>query len=75
MVKVFVLQHVHSLNDGSEDVKLIGVYSSLEKAQETVARLGRMPGFSEAPAGFHIDEYSIDRDQWVEGYATLAGSQ
>jgi hypothetical protein len=72
MASVFVLQHVHSTEDDVEDVKLIGVYSSREKAQGAVARLGRAPGFSDAPDGFHIDEYHVDQDQWVEGYATLS---
>jgi len=72
MAGVFVLQHVHTFDDGSEDVKLIGVYSSRENAQRAITRLGLAPGFSEAPSGFHIDEYLIDKDQWVEGYSTLA---
>ena len=72
MTKVYVLQHVHSVDDGAEDVKFIGVYSSRENAQAAVARLSQAPGFSEALAGFHIDEYQLDKDQWVEGYSTLA---
>lgn len=74
MTKVYVLQHVHSLDDGTEDVKFIGVYSSRESAQAAITRLGRAPGFSDAPSGFHIDEYQIDRDQWVEGYSTVANA-
>lgn len=31
-MRVFVLQHVHLINDGEEDVKLIGVYSTRERA-------------------------------------------
>ena len=72
MTKVYVLQHMHSLEAGEEDVKFIGVYSSRENAQAAIARLGRVPGFSEALDGFHIDEYQVDKDQWVEGYSTLA---
>ena len=74
MAKVYVLQHVHSLEDGEEDVKFIGVYSSAENAQAAIARLGQVPGFSDALAGFHIDEYQLDKDQWVEGYSTLANA-
>lgn len=74
MTKVYVLQHVHSLNDGAEDVKFVGVYSSRESAQAAMARLRLVPGFSETPAGFHIDEYQVDKDQWVEGYSTLANA-
>ena len=68
MASVFVLQHVHAREDGVEDVKFIGVYSSREKADAAVARLGRLPGFSDAPDGFHVDEYRVDQDHWVEGY-------
>ncbi len=74
MASVFVLQHVHSQEDGAEDVKFIGVYSSREKAQAAVARLARLPGFAETPDGFHIDEYRVDQDQWVEGYVVVGGA-
>jgi hypothetical protein len=73
-MRVYVLQHVHSWEDGEEDVKFIGVYSSRENAQAAIARLSQAPGFSEAPSGFHIDEYQVDRDHWVEGYSTLANA-
>lgn len=73
MASVFVLQHVHSQIDGIEDVKFIGVYSSREKAESAVARLRCLPGFSDAPDGFHIDEYRVDQDQWAEGYVVIAG--
>ena len=74
MASVFVVQHVHSREDGVEDVKFIGVYSSREKADAAVERLGRLPGFSDAPDGFHIDEYRVDQDQWTEGYVVVAGA-
>ena len=74
MARVFVLQHVHSREDGVEDVKFIGVYSSREKADAAVARLRRLPGFSDAPDGFHVDEYRVDQDHWVEGYVVAAGA-
>ena len=74
MTSVFVLQHVHSREDGVEDVKFIGVYSSREKADGAVARLSRLPGFSDAPDGFHVDEYRVDQDHWVEGYVVVTGA-
>ena len=52
--------------------QFIGVYSSRENAQAAIGRLSQAPGFSDALAGFHIDEYELDKDQWVEGYSTLA---
>ncbi|QDU24071.1 DUF7336 domain-containing protein [Urbifossiella limnaea] len=73
MASVFILQHVHERDDGSEDVKLIGVYSSRAAAAAAVDRMSRRPGFVDAAAGFHIDEYRLDQDQWAEGYATVGG--
>ena len=72
--KIYVLQHVHTFEDGAEDVKFIGVYSSRENAQAAITRLSQGPGFSGAPAGFHIDEYQVDKDHWAEGYSTLANA-
>lgn len=72
MASVFVLQHVHEREDGAEDVKFIGVYSSREKAQAAVARLAGLPGFAAAPDGFHVDEYRVDQDHWAEGYVPAA---
>jgi len=68
---VYVLQHEHSLEDGTEDVKFIGVYSSRAAAEQAITRLSQLPGFCESPSGFCIDAYQIDKDQWVEGYATV----
>jgi hypothetical protein len=74
MASVFVVQHVNTQEDGVEDVKFIGVYSSRAHADAAVARLSCLPGFSEAAAGFHIDEYRLDQDQWAEGYVTVASA-
>jgi hypothetical protein len=68
---VFVVQHVHEQEDGEEDVKMIGVYSSQSVAQEAVTRLSIQPGFCDLPQGFCIDRYSVDQDHWAEGYITL----
>ena len=72
MARVFVVQHVHSREDGVEDVKFIGVYSSREKAEAAVLRLSLQPGFSDAPDGFNVDEYRVDQDHWSEGYVAAA---
>ncbi len=68
---VFVLQHVHEMVDGSEDIKFIGVYSTNENAQKAVNRLRLESGFDRAPEGFCIDDYEVDKDHWTEGYVTL----
>ena len=69
-MEVFLLQHVHALGDDEEDVKVIGIYSTRQRADEAVERMHALPGFKDAPDGFCIDRYHLDEDQWTEGYVT-----
>ena len=68
---VFVVQHVHEYEDGEENVKMIGVYSTQEQAEGAVERLRKQPGFRDLPTGFSIDPYTVDEDNWTGGYVTL----
>jgi hypothetical protein len=65
---VFVLQHERIKDADNEDVKFIGVYSTIELGQAAVSRLLQQPGFAEHPHGFHLTPYELDRDHWVEGF-------
>jgi len=69
MKQVYVVQHVHEHQSGSEDVKFIGVYSSVARARSAVRRLRSKSGFRDCKQGFHLDAYTLDEDQWVEGFA------
>jgi len=81
MESVFVLQHLHVLPSGCDDVKMVGVYRSRAGAEAAVARLGVQPGFRDHPTivedgsveteGFYIDEHRLDQDHWEEGYVTV----
>jgi hypothetical protein len=68
---VYALHHVHEIDTDNEDVKLIGVYSTEDEAKTAIERLSGQPGFCETPQGFHIDRYTLDRDNWTEGYVTM----
>jgi hypothetical protein len=74
-VEVYVVQHVHEFEDGTEDVKLIGVYSTEERAKSAVARLSENPGFKETPKGFSVDRYLVDRDHWLGGFETVVSEE
>ena len=71
---VHVVQHAHQLADGSEDVKLIGVYRSRREAEGAVDRLRMQPGFCDHPEGFQIDEYLLGKDHWTEGFISGDGA-
>lgn len=66
---VYVLQHSYEL-DGCDETKFIGVYSSLEKAEDAVRRLKSQPGFVDHPDDFTVDKYPLDVDHWAEGFVT-----
>jgi hypothetical protein len=81
-MKISIVQHLHLLPDGHEDVKFIGAYRSLEAAHAAIERLKPQPGFCDDPrlidpltedgeAGFYIDEYELGQDHWTEGFATV----
>ncbi len=70
-VKVFVVQHVHEMPDGSEDVKMIGIYPTRAAGLAAVRRLRKQPGFKKSPKGFSVDGYLLGMDHWTEGFVTI----
>ncbi|MBC8138705.1 MAG: hypothetical protein H8F28_22725 [Fibrella sp.] len=70
MSTVFLLQHSYEDEGFCEEVKMIGVYASREKAQAAIERLRSQPGFRDRPDGFNTDEYKVDQDNWAEGYVS-----
>jgi hypothetical protein len=68
MNSVFLLWYVHAPDTDNEDELLIGVYSTEEDARAAIGRLKDKRGFVDAPDGFLIDPYEINRDHWEEGF-------
>jgi len=69
-MNVYLLWHAHDL-DEEVDVKLLGVYSNQQNAEEAKQRVSLKPGFRDSQQGFHIDCYEVDRDWWAEGFETM----
>jgi hypothetical protein len=68
MKQVYVVQHSRSVGEEDQDTKLIGVYTSEQRAQEAAARARILPGFRDTPDAFFIDRYILDEDYWAEGF-------
>ena len=67
---VYKVDHVYEIDD-LEEVKFIGVFSSMEKAQEVVNKLILQPGFRNHPIdAFQINKIKIDRIGWNEGFCS-----
>ncbi len=69
---VYLLWHTHldETLDGGEDVKLIGVYSTKDFAEEALIRISEVEGFRDHKEGFEISEYELDKDNWTFGFVT-----
>lgn len=71
MQPVYVLHHLYEREDGQEDAKLLGVFSSEAVALEKVETYKLLEGFRDYPEGFSIDKYLVDHSYWSEGFTTL----
>lgn len=71
-MKVWLLHHVHEFDDGHEDAKFIGAFSSEERAASVQNQLLNQPGFRTCPEGWSISECEVDSAHigWPEGYVT-----
>jgi hypothetical protein len=70
MDTVYLLWHSHPTGANENNDKLIGVYSSEDKAKSAQERLAKQPGFKDCVEGFEIAKRTLDKDSWTEGYFT-----
>jgi hypothetical protein len=55
-----------------DDVKILGRYTSEERARDRVEHARLLPGFLEEPDCFYVSECVLDEDDWTEGFVTDA---
>jgi hypothetical protein len=60
---------VRRASPSGDDAKLLGVYSSDAAAQARIEPARTLPGFSDEPDCFHITLYTLDKDEWTEGFS------
>ncbi len=71
MKSVYLLQHTYFYgnNDEYEETKIIGIFDSKAKAQETIIKYSELPGFKDfSDECFSIDEYHLNVGEWPEGF-------
>lgn len=54
-----------------DDVKLLGIYSTLERVEERVRQARLLPGFRDEPECFYFDACELDEDDWTEGFVRV----
>jgi hypothetical protein len=56
-----------------DNLFMLGVFSTRRRADERVRRARSQPGFRDEPDCFMIECYTLDQDEWPEGFATVGG--
>lgn len=68
MQTVFNLEHIYEEN-GIDEIKFVGIFSSIIKAQAAIDFLFTKQGFNKYPKEcFQIHEIRIDEFEWKEGF-------
>ena len=71
--KIYHLEHCYRYGKDNEHAerKMIGMYSTRERAEEAADRYLPLPGFRDYPRKcFQISEFVVDRDTaWTEGFS------
>ena len=74
-MKLYLLWHIHELNDDygpHDEEKLIGIYSTEEKAAEAIEAHKDLEEFRDYPEDcFEIHKAVVDRSTWNEGFTTV----
>lgn len=59
-MKCYVIYHIHIFEDGNEDYKTIGIFSSYDEALEVKEKYSsELPGFKDFPEEFCIEEFEV----------------
>ena len=66
--EVFLVHHIRELGDDAEEVKFVGVFSDIEKAQAAIDKIKSEPGFRDFPNGFSLEAHTLNRVGWSEGF-------
>lgn len=69
MKTIYVLWHKYEQENGEDEIKEVGYYTSRENAELAIKRLIVKPGFCDYPDGFEILETQLDSDGWPGGFA------
>jgi hypothetical protein len=70
MTTLYLLHHLNKRADSDEEKILVGVYGSLEAAQQAVTTLATRPELQEQKNRFWLDTYELDETNWTTAIET-----
>jgi len=56
--------------EDGDDPKILGIFSSQERAAARIELARGEPGFRDEPDCFLVDEHTLDEDLWTGGFVT-----
>ncbi len=65
---LYILQHIYELNVGEKEAKIIGIYTSIEKAEKAKLRMINLEGFSDYPENFELLKIEVDKSYHTNGF-------
>jgi hypothetical protein len=65
--RLYVVWHVRPVDYQDDTEKLIGIFSSEDRAREAIERLRSKPGFRDFPDCFEISGKGLNETSWTEG--------
>jgi hypothetical protein len=57
--------------ESGDDLKILGAYSSEARAAARIQRARMLPGFRDEPDCFYVSRYTVDQDEWGDGFVTI----
>ena len=64
---VYLLQHSSEI-DGCIETKVLGIFSTYEKANSQILKYKELKGFKNYQDDFYIDQYPLDNAFWIKGF-------
>ncbi|HEU0155221.1 MAG TPA: hypothetical protein VFQ82_04065, partial [Stellaceae bacterium] len=71
----YELWHLRVDDEGRDYDKLLGVYSTQEKAEQGLMLLRDKPGFRDNPDGFEILDGTMNHTGVIDGFVTVWGEE
>jgi hypothetical protein len=72
MKYVYLLQHSFEYEykgELFEETKIIGIFSTKEKAEKIISHYSALPGFKDHPLEcFYLDRYELNKNFWEDGF-------
>jgi hypothetical protein len=69
--KIYFLDYVYEFDDGHEDIRLLGVFSSKEKAKIALQNITNNHKYKKIKKYIVMSEDFINRLGWTDGFVTL----